>query len=190
MPRGHFGNRRRFYGLMMFYPRDLSCERRVASFTFFFRSGSPLSNFYPCTFEDEHGQQYCCSEQYYQYHKALLFSDFSMASRIIHSTDSSFIKRCGRNVKGYRKNIGRWQKFGARKVMKMGLWLKFTQNSKLAHHLMNTTRVLVEANPYDDYFGVGLGMYDPAIEDESSWKGRNIQGKLLMELKDEFEKLT
>lgn len=163
------------------------CERNVGNYTFFFRRYSPLSNFYHCKFKDRKGVKYCCSEQYYQYHKALIYSDLTSASKIIHSTNPAYIKRCGREVKGYRNDVKRWQRKYARKVMRRGLRLKFTQNPSLAKHLLRSNRIIAEANPYDNYFGIGKDMYSSDVEKQSSWRGRNIQGKLLMELRRSLE---
>ena len=146
------------------------CERNVGRFTLFFRKGSPLSNFYPCRFTDDQGREYCCTEQYYQYHKALVFGDHTMASQIIKSRDQAFIKRCGANVKGYKTKKEMWRKIHAEKVMRPALYFKFSQNPNLRRHLLNTNDVIAEANPTDDFFGIGMSLDNPNITcKESCW---------------------
>ena len=45
-------------------------------------------------------------------------------------------------------------------------------------------KTFVEASPYDRIWGVGLAQDDPAIDDERNWKGRNLLGKAITEVRD------
>ena len=57
---------------------------------------------------------------------------------------------------------------------------KFEQNSDAASFLLATRNTsIIEANPRDSVFGVGLGLNQPDIWKRDMWKGSNIQGKTL-----------
>ena len=46
----------------------------------------------------------------------------------------------------------------------------------------------VEASPYDKIWGVGLGENDPFVDDEANWKGQNLLGKVLDDVRDTLKK--
>ena len=63
-------------------------------------------------------------------------------------------------------------------------YLKFSQNEIFKQKLLETgNRILVEASPVDKIWGVGLDENDENILDESKWKGQNLLGKALMEVR-------
>ena len=61
---------------------------------------------------------------------------------------------------------------------------KFSQNSHLNDYLQSTEdKVLVEASPYDRIWGIGLGENTPEINNPKQWKGLNLLGFALMEVR-------
>lgn len=58
---------------------------------------------------------------------------------------------------------------------------KFSQHPDLAQYLSRTrNRVLVEASPMDQVWGIGLSITDPRAADPARWRGRNLLGFGLM----------
>ena len=55
--------------------------------------------------------------------------------------------------------------------------------------LATEDRTLVEASPYDRIWGVGLAVEDSRILDERKWRGQNLLGKALMEVRDYYKQL-
>ena len=52
---------------------------------------------------------------------------------------------------------------------------------------MDTTgTTLVEASPYDKIWGIGLKSTSPLAQNRSTWKGTNLLGKILTEVRDEL----
>ena len=64
------------------------------------------------------------------------------------------------------------------KIMYEINWIKFTENEELKTLLLNTkTKILREASPYDDYWGIG-----------SDGKGKNKLGEILMDIRSKLNK--
>jgi hypothetical protein len=74
--------------------------------------------------------------------------------------------------------------------METAVRAKFYQNQQL-RELINKTgeRVFVEANAYDSTWGVGIGLRNPLIYDQTKWKGENQLGILLDTIRDEFDSI-
>ena len=72
--------------------------------------------------------------------------------------------------------------------MQFGIRAKFNQNEALATFFKSTgDTTLVEASPYDNYWGVGCSLNDPDLWVPTKWKGTNTLGKMLSELRDNLK---
>jgi hypothetical protein len=68
---------------------------------------------------------------------------------------------------------------------------KFGQNSRLKATLLSTeNKIIVEASPYDTIWGIGLYHEDDRVLDEKNWKGMNLLGKALMEVREKLRDRT
>ncbi|MBM26158.1 MAG: hypothetical protein CL760_10845 [Chloroflexi bacterium] len=68
-----------------------------------------------------------------------------------------------------------------------GSKLKYSQNPDMLKELNSTKgSILVEASPYDAIYGVKLGKKDPKINNPENWKGLNLLGKALTNLRYYF----
>lgn len=126
--------------------------------------------------------------------KALLFGDLDVADEIMginlpESFDNpdkwnecmKIIKDLGRKVRGFDQEKWDTQMF---RLSLKGIKSKFLQNPELAYKLVSTgDATLVEAAPYDKIWGIGMSADDPDINDPVKWKGKNILGILLMEVR-------
>jgi len=66
---------------------------------------------------------------------------------------------------------------------------KFTQDKDLLAQLLATRgTTLVEASPYDRIWGIGLAATDPKAQDPATWRGQNLLGKILTQLRDELDR--
>ena len=62
---------------------------------------------------------------------------------------------------------------------------KFSQNPELWEVLKATgNRILVEASPRDRIWGIGMGKSNPEAENPFQWKGTNLLGFALTEVRD------
>lgn len=155
----------------------------MTAFTFFFTEASPFSQWHPCRFVDG-AIEFNCTEQYMMHGKALLFGDADVAAQILAAAHPRHHKALGRKVKNFDDHV--WKRERVR-IVTAGNRLKFTQNADLLEALRATQgTTLVEASPYDKIWGIGLAATDPRAQDPTQWKGQNLLGKILTELRDEL----
>ena len=148
--------------------------------------GGPLSNWASYSFVDTRtGDSYNCSEQFMMHKKALLFSDYNTAGKIMNKEYPGDQKALGRMVAGFDASI--WNEH-ARDIVYEGCYYKFTQNKEAYDYLMETEGyLLVEASPTDTIWGIGLGGYDPDIQDSKNWRGTNWLGEVLTQLREDLK---
>ena len=131
---------------------------------------------------------YRCMEQYMMAAKAELFGDQEIQAQILNCNDPKQIKALGRMVRGFDQNV--WDRFKYPIVLS-GNWCKFSQNRDLQEFLLSTgDSVLVEASPYDNIWGIRLPASSPEAQDPQKWRGRNLLGFALMEVRDELRRVT
>jgi len=125
---------------------------------------------------------YKTAEHWMMAQKALLFEDRKIFEKIISANKPADAKELGRYVIGFDEQVWDDHKF---EIVKNGNIYKFNQNALLANYLLNTgDRVLVEASPVDKIWGVGLSQDDDAITNIYAWRGENLLGFALMEVRD------
>jgi ribA/ribD-fused uncharacterized protein len=59
---------------------------------------------------------------------------------------------------------------------------KYQQDKRLQEKLLDPKfngKTFVEASPTDRIWGIGLGENDPNIDDEINWKGKNLLGEVI-----------
>ena len=127
------------------------------------------------------------AEQYMMYHKAVLFGDYEIAEQVLATNDARKQKALGREVKNFDEKV--WDNYKYDIVVN-GNMLKFFQNESMKLELLKTgDKTLVEGSPYDRIWGVGLKWDDPKILDEKNWKGENLLGKALMDVRKKIREI-
>ena len=130
---------------------------------------------------------YLYTEQYMMASKAQLFGDEEIRKEILKCSDPKQIKALGRKVRGFDQKV--WDKFKYAIVL-LGNWCKFSQNRYLQEFLLSTgDSVLVEASPYDAIWGIRLAASSPEAKDPMKWRGQNLLGFALMEVRDELRQV-
>lgn len=166
--------------------KDLKKE----DFVFFWRirkgkevNKSCMSQWYPSEFIIG-GIRYNCAEQYMMAQKALLFEDEEIYKKILGSSVPKEIKSLGRKVKGFDPVKWNGEKY---RIVREGNFAKFTQLQELRDYLVSTKgKILVEASPYDNIWGIGMEESNPDVSDPSKWKGQNLLGFALMDVRDKI----
>jgi len=153
-------------------------------YTFFFTEASPFSQWYRSTFTVD-GIAFNCAEQFMMHGKAKLFDDAETAAKILAADHPRQHKAHGRKVKPFDDAVWRREREA---IVLAGSRAKFTQNAALLELLLATRgTTLVEASPYDKIWGIGLSAEDPRAQDPKSWRGQNLLGKILTQLRDELD---
>lgn len=139
-----------------------------------------LSNWYLCKFT-EGDITYSSVEQYMMYQKAVTFKDYSTADAILKTSDVARIKQYGRQVANYDDSVWSAARYN---VVRQAVYLKFLQNPQLSNMLKSTAdAILCECAVHDKVWGIGLSMTDPNRLNVGKWRGTNLLGKALMEVR-------
>jgi len=115
--------------------------------------------------------------------KALVFGDYDIIAEIMEAKDPKDQKALGRKVKGFDKDLWEVEAYG---IVMLGNFLKFTQNPNLqdVFTLYEDTELFVEASPVDTIWGIGRSMTDPARFEYLEWRGQNLLGQAITEVRD------
>lgn len=140
-----------------------------------------FSQWYDCRFEVD-GVRYHTTEQFMMAQKAVLMCDVMTYAKIMAASEPKEYKALGREVHFF--NTAAWD-HAKYSIVLRGNLAKFSQNPELFSFLDSTgDSVLVEGSPYDDIWGVKLGIDDPRIKNPNEWQGENLLGFVLMEMRD------
>lgn len=149
-------------------------------------SKSCFSQWYTSPF-NEGGNRFATAEHYMMFGKAKLFGDADAMEKALLAKNPGAVKAVGRSVKGFDEDVWNANKFDL--VVKANL-AKFTSNDELKAFLVNTkNRVLVEASPVDRVWGIGLAEDNEAAQNPNLWKGENLLGFALMEVREQLQNL-
>lgn len=128
---------------------------------------------------------YKTAEHWMMAKKAELFNDNEVLAKIIKANSPAEAKKLGREVKNYDDKLWLANRY---EIVKQGNRHKFSQNKDLKTFLINTKdRVLVEASPVDPIWGIGMATDHKDVSNPEKWKGLNLLGFALMEVRDELK---
>ncbi len=150
---------------------------------FFWKNG--LSNWKYSPFVNKEGIKFADNEMYMMWGKAMLFNDTETAEKILRAKTPAVSKRLGREVKGFDQAT--WD-FNAMHIVKEGARLKFEQHPDLKRLLLSTEgyELLVEASPFDHIGGIKMNATEARKTPRHLWRGLNLLGEVLTELRDDF----
>lgn len=140
-----------------------------------------LSQWWPAPFTID-GLVFATAEHYMMWSKATLFGDRAVAEQILAAPHPHAAKALGARVAGFEQQT--WDEHRFPTVV-TGNLAKFGQHPQLRAFLLGTgKRILVEASPVDRIWGIGLTREDPAAADPTRWRGLNLLGFALMQVRD------
>lgn len=177
----------------MYDIRSIQNTGKPAKYLFFWghrasRDGSItkscFSQWWESSFEVD-GVVYKTAEHYMMAEKARLFDNPDIFEKIIDCQSPAAAKKLGRKVKGFDPKVWESKRFD---IVKKGNEYKFSQNPDLASFLVGAkNRVLVEASPVDPIWGIGMAEDHVHASQPAKWKGLNLLGFALMEVRDKLK---
>ncbi len=140
------------------------------------------------------GVTFAHGEQYMMYQKAVMFGAKDTARSILASSNPGTIKYLGRSgIPDYDDAI--WDA-ASLSVMRKGLRAKFSQNFRLKDVLLSTGNAILaectdQSHLYgngriDRKWGIGLTANDWDTQQPEKWKGRNLLGYTLMQVRSDI----
>lgn len=149
----------------------------------FFKPEQPygfMSNWWPSPFTIDN-VLFPTTEHHMMVMKALLMGDQAMARTILNTKSPSAVKGLGKKVKNFSPQLWDTHKF---EIVLTGNMAKFTQHPDLKQQLLATgDRIIAEASPYDKIWGIGMAPTDSRARNPANWKGQNLLGRILMEVR-------
>lgn len=140
-----------------------------------------FSQWYDSPFEVDK-DHFMTAEHYMMYRKALLFEDLEAGKQLLKVTNPGAAKDIGRKVRGFNQPV--WEKHRFQIVVDGNL-AKFSSHPELKDFLLGTgDTILVEASPVDRIWGIGLAQDHADCTNPNNWKGENLLGFALMEVRD------
>ena len=142
-----------------------------------------FSNWYQAGFD--YVYHFANSEQYMMYHKVMMFHKYDLAEKIMETTDPAECKKiAGQKFPEFNPEI--WEKT-CYTIVKRGVKAKFAQNNDILRILLDTgNELLAECSPYDKKWGISIDISDPDRFVIRNWKGKNLLGRILMEVREEL----
>ena len=105
-----------------------------------------------------------------------------MAELILKTSEPERVKQLGKRVQGFNKK--EWYRVSV-EYMFQAMLAKFTQNEDLKGFLLATDgNRLLEANPTDRFWGIGLSLKSGDLYKETKWTGKNMAGRTLERVRE------
>jgi hypothetical protein len=130
------------------------------------------------------GERYPTAEHFMMASKAELFGDHEKAATIRQAPDPKTAKVLGREVSGFDTEAWERHRYD---IVVDGNLAKFRQHRDLGEYLLGTgDKVIVEASKMDLVWGSGLAREEKNATKPDYWRGLNLLGFALMEVRDQL----
>lgn len=158
--------------------------KTTKDFVFFWTAKDDYSNFFFAPFTHQ-GKSFQWAEQAIMYRKAKLFGAHKIAERVLEAKDPATCKSLGRSREiPFDNKI--WDE-NKERIFKEILHDKFKLPDLRIKMLNTGSREFAEASPYDKIWGIGMRESHPDATIKSKWKGDNLLGKILTEVRNEIQ---
>ena len=151
----------------------------------FYSSKCPLSNWnteYPFSIGNT---EYICIEQRVQAEKCSMFGDMIAAEKVMDETDPKKMRKLGENVRNYKHS--EWMSSIGDITYEANL-AKFSDRRAAGakdYLLATGSRIIGEASA-NMKWGIGLKVSDRDSANPRAWKGENLSGVILMDIRNDI----
>lgn len=161
------------------FPADPLTNRKMLHLFY----GGPFSQWARTPFMIQ-GITYPTAEHWMMAQKARTFNDHEALAAIMDTTDPSRAKAIGRAVRNYDDLTWAQVRYS---VVVHGSLAKFSQHTESRRYLgLTGLQWIVEASPTDRVWGIGLDETDERALDVNQWRGQNLLGDAIMEVRAAF----
>lgn len=161
----------------------IDADFETNEYEFFWSYDSPFSQWHKKSFH-LNNVEYSSAEQFMMAKKAELFGDAEIKNQILSTNNVRKQKQLGRQVSNFDEEIWNNSKM---KIVYIANNMKFSQNEELKKRLLETKgRYIVEASPVDAIWGIGIAPDDPRRFNRAKWRGQNLLGKILTQLREDI----
>jgi len=126
---------------------------------------------------------YPTAEHFMMAEKARLFNDNKTLEEIMKAKTAAQAKKLGRKVTNFNDKI--WKE-NRSKIVLEGNYYKFSDPEYKSFLLKTGNKIIVEASPMDTIWGIGLSQNSDKIYNPTTWRGLNLLGFALMEVRDKL----
>lgn len=128
------------------------------------------------------GARYPTAEHFMMAQKAALFGDPEIRAQVLQAPSPSAAKALGRKVRGFDEATWVANRFS---IVVRANTAKFAQNPEMGQFLQQTgSHVLVEASPVDRIWGIGMARDHEKANNPNLWRGLNLLGFALMQVRE------
>lgn len=133
------------------------------------------------------GEVYITAEHFMMAEKARFFKDEGIRQKILRCQTPAEAKKLGKQVENFIEEEWVKLRYG---IVLYGNLYKFQSSTKLARYLIGTgNKILAEASPIDKIWGIGFHPADKKVKNIAEWKGLNLLGFALMEVRDIIQRI-
>ena len=167
-----------------FLDNEVNITPKIIGFYHEYDDYGCFSNWYHAEF-DYGRTHFLNTEQYMMFQKVLMFKKYDLADQILKSDNPEECKKiAGQKFPEFKSDI--WEKT-CKTIVKRGVKAKFVQNKDILDILLSTgNAILAECSSKDNKWGIGIDLSDSSKDVVADWKGSNLLGRILMEVRDEF----
>jgi ribA/ribD-fused uncharacterized protein len=132
------------------------------------------------------GLLYSCPEQFMMAGKAKLFGDHASFAKIMTEANPRVQKKLGQKVTGFVEKTWLAHRLA---IVSAATYAKFTQHPAFKARLLATgDKIIAEASPLDSLWGIGMAVSDPLVRVQKQWRGTNLLGVALMNVRERIRK--
>ena len=149
--------------------------------TVFLGKESVLSNLYMEAPIHIDGKTYNCNEQFYTHSMATFFKDTDAAAKSLRITNPYQLIDLQKEIVNVDRR--RWE-HEAKRILYLANMAKYTQNISAREALLNTADDVIGEASFSRTWGIGMSIGDVRALNTDRWKGRNVMGNILMNIRE------